>query len=245
VTVGLAVITGTEDRQHAYVALSRGTDTDIAYVFTVSPKLADPMPGPRPALELARYDRITAQRAAQPAVAPAETRAALAVLSGVLERDGQQLSASLTRQQALAGADHLAILHAIWTDQTTWAREQHYRDPLLTHLPPEHRREPGHQARWLWRTMRAVELAGLDTGQVLAEAIGEGDLACARDLAAVVDVRLRYRLGSVVLVPVGRWSAQVPEIADPDRRAYLTEIAALMDARKDRIGEYAAEYAPP
>ena len=77
VTAGLAVIAGTEDRQHAYVALSRGTDTNMAYVFTVSPKLADPVPGPRPAPELARYDRITAERAAQPAAAAAETRDAL------------------------------------------------------------------------------------------------------------------------------------------------------------------------
>jgi ATP-dependent exoDNAse (exonuclease V) alpha subunit len=38
VTVGLAVITGTEDRQHDYVALSRGTDVNLAYVFTRSPK---------------------------------------------------------------------------------------------------------------------------------------------------------------------------------------------------------------
>jgi hypothetical protein len=38
---------------------------------------------------------------------------------------------------------------------------------------------------------------------------------------------------------------QLPAIADPDRRAYATQIAALMDARKDRIGEHAAEHAPP
>jgi hypothetical protein len=49
VHTGLAVITGTEDRQHAYVALTRGTDANLAYVFTVSPKRADPVPGPRPA----------------------------------------------------------------------------------------------------------------------------------------------------------------------------------------------------
>ena len=48
VTAGLAVIGGTEDRQHTYVALSRGTDINMAYVFTASPKLADLMPGPRP-----------------------------------------------------------------------------------------------------------------------------------------------------------------------------------------------------
>ena len=58
---GLAVITGTEDRQHAYVALTRGTNDNSAYVFTLSPKRADPAPGPRPAPELARYDRLAAQ----------------------------------------------------------------------------------------------------------------------------------------------------------------------------------------
>ena len=67
VHTGLAVITGTEDRQHAYVALTRGTDTNIAYVFTLSPKIADPAPGPRPAPELARYDRLTAERSGEPA----------------------------------------------------------------------------------------------------------------------------------------------------------------------------------
>ena len=57
VHTGLAVITGTEDRQHAYVALSRGTDVNLAYVFTASPKRRPP---PAPAPELARYDRRAA-----------------------------------------------------------------------------------------------------------------------------------------------------------------------------------------
>ena len=247
VHTGLGVIAGTEDRQHVYVVLSRGTETNMAYVFTVSPKLADLVPGPRPVPELARYDRITGERAGQPASAAdaAGSRDALAVLAGVLDRDGQQLSASQTWQQALTDADHLAILHAIWTDQTTSAREQHYRDLLMNALPPEYRREPGHQARWLWRTLRAAELAGLDVEAVLAAAIGERDLAGARDLAAVIDARLRYRIGAPVPIPVGPWSAQIPAIADPECRGYLTEIAALMDARKDRIGEHAAEHAPP
>ena len=247
VHTGLAVITGTEDRQHAYVALTRGTDANIAYVFTVSPKRADPVPGPRPAPELARYDQIHAERrdVRAPVIRPAPPDAALGVLAGVLDRDGQQLSATQTRQQALADADHLALLHAIWTAETAPAREQRYRDLLLGALPPEYRREPGHQARWLWRTLRGAELAGLDPGQVLAEAIGERDLAGARDVAAVVDARIRYRLGGLVPRPAGPWSAQVPGIADPGRRGYAAQIAALMDARKDRIGEHAAEHALP
>jgi hypothetical protein len=216
-------------------------------VFTTSPKQADPAPGPRPAPELARYDQNFSERTGvrAPNTQPALPGTALAVLVGVLDRDGQQRSATQIRNQALADADHLAILHAIWTAETTPAREQRYRDLLMSILPPGDRREPSHQAKWLWRTLRGAELAGQDPGQILAAAIGERDLAGARDLAAVIDARLRYRLGSPVPLPAGSWSAQVPEIADPEGRAYVTEIAALMDARKDRIGEHAADHALP
>jgi hypothetical protein len=98
VHTGLAVITGTEDRQHAYVALTRGTDVNLAYVLTASPKTADPAPGPRPAPELARYDRIHAERAdlPAPANAPAPPDTALGVLAAVLNHDGQQQSATQT-----------------------------------------------------------------------------------------------------------------------------------------------------
>jgi hypothetical protein len=74
--------------------------------------------------------------------------------------------------------------------------------------------------------------------------IGERDLTGARDLAAVIDARLRYRLGALAPAAAGPWSAQVPPIADPERRAFAAEIAALMDARKDRIGEHAAQHTP-
>ena len=193
-TAGLAVITGTEDRQHAYVALSRGTEINLAYVFTASPRTADPAPGPRPAPELARYDRRAAGPGAQPAAAPTPAEA-LTVLAGVLGRDGQQQSATQTRHQALTDTDHLAILHAIWAAETTPARDQRYRALLMNALPPGYRREPGHQAQWLWRTLRAAELAGLDPGGVLADAVAERDLAGSRDIAAVLDARLRHRLG--------------------------------------------------
>jgi hypothetical protein len=243
VHTGLAVITGAEDRPHALVALTRGTDVNTAYVFTISPKQADPVPGPRPAPELARYDRLTAGPG-QCAEAAA-TGEALTVLAGVLARGGQQLSATQARHQALADADHLAVLHAIWAAETTPARHQHYQDLLTTTLPPGYRTDPSHQARWLWRTLRGAELTGLDAAQVLAAAVAERDLAGARDIPAVLDTRLRHRVGSLVPLPPGPWSAQLPAITDPGRRAYAAQIAAMMDARKDRIGEHAADHAPP
>ena len=245
---GLAVITGTEDRQHAYVALTRGTDANLAYVFTISPKRADPVPGPRPAPELARYDQIHAERTG--VRAPATPPAAPGDGAG---RAGRRAG---PRRPAAARPPRPASRP--WPTPTTWPcctrsgpprpprpAQQRYRDLLMAALPPDYRREPGHQARWLWRTLRAAELAGLDPAQVLADAIGERDLAGSRDLAAVIDARIRYRLGALVPLPAGPWSAQVPAIADPERRAYVTEIAALMDARKDRIGEHAAEHALP
>ena len=96
------------------------------------------------------------------------------MLAAVLDRDGQLLSATQDRHRALANADHLAILHAIWTAETTPAREQRYKDMLSAGLPPGYHRPLGHQARWLWRTLRAAELAGLDPAQVLAAGIAEG-----------------------------------------------------------------------
>jgi hypothetical protein len=247
VHTGLAVITGSEDCQHAYVALTRGTTANMAYVFTVSPKLADPAPGPRPAPELARHDRLAAAQAAGEPASPAQAAAdeALGVLAGVLERDGQQLSASQAWRQGLSDADHLAFLNAIWADQATPARHQRYRDLYLAALPPGHQQEPGHQAKWLWRTLRAAELAGQDPGEVLAAAIAERDLTGARDITAVIDARLRRRAGAFVPLPAGPWSEQQAGITDPERRAYTAQIAALMDERKTRIGEHAATSALP
>ena len=101
------------------------TDANFAHVFTRSLKSADPAPGPKPAPELARYDRIHSERAGHlaPATEPAPPGTALGVLAAVLDHDGQQFSAAQTRHQALADADHLAILHAIWAAETNPARE--------------------------------------------------------------------------------------------------------------------------
>ena len=246
-TAGLAVITGAEDRPHALVALTRGTTTNLAYVFTRSPKRADPAPGPRPAPELARYDNNRAERSASPPRPPHPPRLARRwpCWPPSWTATASSCPPPRTGSRALANADHLAILHAIWTAETTPAREQRYKDLLPASLPPGYHRPPGHQARWLWRTLRAAELAGLDPAQVLADAIAERDLAGSRDLAAVIDARLRHRLGTAVPLPVGPWSGQVPALTDTERRSYLAEIATLMDARKDRIGEHAADHAPP
>jgi len=152
----------------------------------------------------------------EPALPPAPAATALSVLTAVLNRDAQQHSATQTRHQALADADHLALLHAIWTAETTPAREQHYRDLLTSALPLGYHAGPSHQARWLWRTLRAAELAGLNPARVLAEAIAERDLAGARDIPAVLDARIRHRTGSLIPVRPARGPPRSPPSPTPN-----------------------------
>ena len=76
-------------------------------------------------------------------------------MAQVLGKDGQESSASQAWRDALADADHLAVLHAIWTAETSPARDQRYRQLLTAALPPGHEYEPGHREKWLWWTLRA------------------------------------------------------------------------------------------
>ena len=46
-------------------------------------------------------------------------------------------------------------------------------------------------------------------------------------------------------LPSGPWIEQLPDITDPERQAFVAQIADMMDARKVRIGEHAADNALP
>jgi len=108
---GLAVITGTEYRQHAYVALTRGTDANLAYVLTVSRKRADPAPGPRPAPELARYAQIHTERDGVPAPPPhpASPGTALGVLGAVDGPDVRGMPVPAITTHSVSSARGLAV----------------------------------------------------------------------------------------------------------------------------------------
>jgi conjugative relaxase-like TrwC/TraI family protein len=250
VHTGIALITGTEDRQWLYPAMTRGTDVNLAFVFTTPARPADPQPGTRPAPELDRYERIRRERQGFPALQPAsdpggaESREPVAVLADVLSRDGAELSATETRRRNLANADHLAVLHAIWTAETRDIRHDRYRDLVAAALPSGHRGELSHRARWLCRTLHAAELAGLDPAEVLRIAIASRDLAGSRDITAVLDARIRHRTDPLLPQPQGPWTSRVPELPDPARHAYLTEVAAMMDDRTRRLGQHTARTAP-
>jgi hypothetical protein len=251
VHTGIAVVTGGEDRQWLYPAMTRGTDTNMAFVFTTPARPADPRPGTQPARELNRYERIRHERQGflrarpgAPGRARTDPREPIAVLADVLDRDGAALSASATRQRNLANGDHLGILQTIWSAETAGTRNDRYRELVLAALPPGYRQDLSPEARWLFRTMRAAELAGLDPTQVIRTAIASRDLGGVRDIASVLDFRIRPHVAQLLPRPQGPWSSRVPDLPDPDRRAYLAEIAAMMDDRKERLGQHAAQTAP-
>ena len=251
VHTGITLVTGAEDRQWLYAALTRGTDNNLVFVSTTPAKVADPAQGTRPAPELTRSERIQQERAGHlPAIPPAavpgspDPREPIAVLADILDRDGTQLSATETRARSLASADHLAVLGAIWAAETKDAQHARYRDLVMAALPGEYRQELSHQAKWLYRTLRSAELAGLDPAEVAHTAIASRDLTGARDIAGVIDARIRQRIYPLLPQPQGPWAERVPELPDPGRRAYLAEIAAMMDGRQQRLGQHTAQTAP-
>jgi hypothetical protein len=252
VHTGIALVTGNEDRQWLYPAMTRGTDANLAFVLTTPAQPADPAPGTRPAPELDRYERVRRERqgllpASDPERGPgtADPREPIAVLADVLARDSAELSASETRRRNLANTDHLGILNAIWAAETRDAREDRYRKLVMAALPPGYRQELSHRARWLFRTLRTAELAGLDPGEVIRTAIASKDLAGARDIASVIDARIRQRVYPLLPQPPGPWASRVPHLPDPDRQAYLAEIATMMEDRKRRLGQHAAQTGSP
>jgi len=252
VTAAIPLVTGSETAEWLYSAMTRGAETNIACVFTRPDQdLAGRAPGTRPAPELARADLLAAERAAQPRpasrgdVAP-DDRDALAVLADITRRHDAELSAAAMQRRNLANADHLAALHAIWQGETTRLAVGRYRQAIQDALPPGWNADPldTPHATWLWRTLRAAEAAGLDIHDVARQAIDGRPLTGTRDLAAVLDARIRRDHPAMIPAQWRPWSAQVPETADPEQARFLTELAAAMDARKDRIGEHAATAQP-
>jgi hypothetical protein len=252
VTFGIPLITGDENRQWLYVAMTRGTDGNFAFTFTRSARIADPVAGTRKAPELDRHDRVERAREGLPPL-PAEPkkkknpdpRAAIAALADVVDRSISEDSALEAERRSMANADHLASLNARWVGETRGTDESRYRQLLADSTPPGWAgAKISGQARWLWRTLRSAEAAGLDAEQVVQDAFAAGSLAGARDLASVIDARIRQRIDGMVPLPPRPWSERVPVVAEPARQRYITDLAHAMDERKERIGENAAETAP-
>ena len=246
------LVDGLGDRQGLYVAMSRGRDANHAYCVTQYPRLADTREGSRPAPELRRLRRLNREQAGLPLTKPpAGARSApeldpVTVLAGVLARDGGELSATETLERELSRADHLGVLGGIWDDLVR--REQHarfehaLRGALPADLAQEALDDPA--CTWLWRSLREAELAGLDGGDVLRQAVAARSMTGARDAARVLDSRVRRLLRGVMPQPLGPWAVRVPDTGSAEVNRYLAELAEAMDDRARRLGEHAADTQP-
>lgn len=75
-------------------------------------------------------------------------------------------------------------------------------------------------------------------------AIRSRSLDGTRDVASVLDARMRAMVEPLVPLPLSSWSERVPEIPDPERQEYVRRLAEAMDERTERIGEHAVQERP-
>jgi len=69
-------------------------------------------------------------------------------------------------------------------------------------------------------------------------------MAGARDVACVLDARIRRVLDGVLPHPPGRWAERVPDTGPAELNRYLAELAEAMDDRVRRLGEHTAQTQP-
>jgi len=249
---GIAVFTGDEDRQAVNVALTRGRDCNEAYVIS-GWRFADPRSGTRPAPELARQERLDRERAGlgtgqEPQAEGAERAQATAeqILAACLDRDGQQMSATDTREAEWSDADRLDVLGVQWQQVTRDAAQRRYEAAVHAALPEAQAQQVTNDpaATWLWRALREAEAAGLDGPATLRRAVESGSLADAESVAKVIDWRIRQQTTGMPALAARPWMQQVPRTGNAGTDRYAAELAQAMNDRQRRLGEHAAEHQP-
>ena len=168
------------------------------------------------------------------------------MLAGILQRDGTVLSATETLTAELSNADHLGVLGPIWYDLTRREQATRFtaalRDALPGPLAESALDDPA--CTWLWRSLRQAEATGLDGPDVLREAIAARSLADARDIARVLDARVRRMIAHRPPDHPASWADRPIAAEDPEIARYLAELARAMDERTRRIGEHAVATRP-
>ena len=244
------LVDGLGDRQGQYVSLSRGRDGNYVYAVTAYPHAADVREGSRPAPELDRVHRLMRERAGLPPQAPAtddtQHRDPVSVVAEVMARDGAQLSATETLRRELSNADHLGVLGSIWYDLARRAQLTRFETMLRDNLLPADAEQALRDAActWLWRSLREAETAGLDAAEVLQQAVASRPLEGTRDVARVLDFRVRGLIEHTVPQIRESWAERVPEMGDPEMDRFMTDLATVMDGRVRRIGEHIAQTQP-
>ena len=142
------LVDGLGDRQGLYVAMSRGRDANYAYCVTGFPRAADTREGSRPAPELARMRRLTAERAGLgpgtglPAPTSRSARNAMPCRSSpkCCAATEQFFPQRKRWRSELSNADHLGALGSIWYDLARRAQAATVRAGAARQSPGRRRR---------------------------------------------------------------------------------------------------------
>jgi hypothetical protein len=223
------VVTGSTTRENLYVSMTRGRESNIAYVALDAPDDSHAVPPP---------EEVTAKT----------------VLFGVLQRSGIELSAhqSIEAEQehwssfAQVAAEYLTIAADAQRDRwTAELRSAGLTEEHVDALAASDSFGP------LTAELRRAEGDGHDLAQLVPRVVAQRTLDDAEDLGAVLITRLRHTAppverskssgsGRIVgLIPVAR-GAMTDEMA----RA-LVERQKLMEARADALAETAVARRAP
>ena len=162
----------------------------------------------------------------------------------VLARLDEPLSATETRERSFSSADHLGVLWAMWNDQIRADGAVRYEGTLRKVLGHDQAEAALKDTDDLYRALRHAELAGLDAGRVLREAVAVRDLEGARSVSAVLASRVREATEAIPALPRESWASKVPACADRERQDFLQRVAVAMDGRQERLGQFVASTQP-
>ena len=214
------VLAGTETRQQLYTMLTRGRHANHVYLEVV---------GDGDDHTLIRPEAVLPPTATE-------------LLEAILARDDAPVSATSTAQHLAEPAGRLADAAARYTDAVGFAAETTLPRELLDALEAnaEHL-VPGLTDAPAWPTLRAhliLDAArGTDPLAALQDAVAEGPLADAADIAAVLDWRLGAtgrHLGTAGPLP---WLPHIPDqlTRHPDWAAYLQRRHDLVTTLAEQV----------
>lgn len=221
-----SIATTNTSRAAQYVELTRGTDSNTAYVQTIADAT-----DVRPGQSIERLDPL----AVLDRSGDDESRDRAALVEA--EMSAREMDSVQTAAERLTEISERQTVGrtAAWLDALV------DRDVLSESQRMALTLDDNSGA--LSTVLRQAEVAGHNPLDVLTAAITERELGNARSIANVLHHRITSR---VDLEPKGSDHADwTPRVTDPAYQAHLDDLAATADRRRDELGEMAAIEAPP
>jgi conjugative relaxase-like TrwC/TraI family protein len=218
------LLTDGTSRESFYVAMTRGRARNVAGVVTERHTDDPVLPNAPPP------QKVTAE----------------ALLSKAVTRQRDDLTATEYLREQQDAEYSMASLVGRWQVLTRAASTDAYDAVLHETLPAEayERVRSDPERGSLTRHLRAAEMAGQDSKEILRQAVAQRDLSSARSVAAVLHGRVARIAGPVSQKALDSYTAATPDLPDPQADAAAKELARLADARSAELGQQAAATRP-